>query len=59
MAEVPEEEVPKCGEELVEDGRCLGLLVNWQFVQVIVSRVVISDSSPNFEFAFLPLRLMK
>ena len=40
-----EYEVPKCSEELDDDGRRLGLVVKWRFGQVVVpSSVVVRDS---------------
>ena len=40
-----EDEVPKCGEELIEDGRRL-LAVKWRFAQVIVPSSVVYTQLP-------------
>ena len=53
MGDVAEDEVPKCCEELIENGRLLGLVEKWILEQVVVQDVI------TFRFFMLPAHQIK
>ena len=46
LGDAAEDEVPKCGEDPIEDGRRLSLAVKWRFVLVVVQGSVVVTQLP-------------